>query len=493
MTHLLIMSMAGGAAGLILLLIKPVTKKLFGYKWQYYIWLVPLLTFLLPLSFKIPETVLGESKVIGIISPQAINGVIKTASDSADHVKINLITVWIAGVLMLFAFRIIRYAIFCRTLKKKSKRDFDFNLRFSVRRCRIKSPVMTGLFKPTLFIPKTLEGTELDFVIAHESVHYNRHDIVYKWFAVLMQTVHWFNPVSFLILRQIDEDCEISCDYEVSKMMSDVQRKDYMNLILSMASKRRILTTQMADSKSLIKKRFSAIISNPHKKMVVLPCVVAMGIAASSLCASGVAAGIKVPEKISVTKHSNKQSKISASAFVSEPKLKNEAKVSASDFAEKSELAPYPEYAEENESVHTPVAKTPDKATENTEAIQEVTEDNGYLPGDLIINEISAPPSGGDILSYDSDIEDTQVVTVIPGDNGMVSIHFGCDMPSAVAEISISGLSEDCDTVGYSVPTNSAYRYDICGLEPGKEYEIGINTYCPGNYDINGNITIIKE
>ena len=487
MTRLLIMSIAGGIAGLIFLLIKPVTKKLFGYKWQYYIWLVPLLTFSLPLSLKIPETVLGESKVIGVISPQAINGVIKTASDSAGNAKINLITVWLAGVLMLFAFRIIRYTIFCRMLKKGSKRDFDFNLRFSVRRCRIKSPVMTGIFKPVLYIPKDLSGADLDFVIAHESVHYNRHDIVYKWFAVLVQTVHWFNPASFLILRQIDEDCEISCDYEVSKRMSDVQKKDYMRLILSMASKRRILTTQMADSKSLIKKRFSAIICNPRKKMVVFPCIVTVIITVSSLFASGIAAGTTAPEKISVTNHSNKQREVTTSAFASKPKLKNEVRKSESNAGIATEPAPQPEYTVVNDSENSDTVK------ENTEAIQEVTEDNGYLPGDLIINEISAPPSGGNILSYDSDIEDTQVVTVIPGDNGRVSIHFSCDMPSAVAEISISGLSEDCDTVGYNVPTNSAYRYDICGLEPGKEYEIGINTYCPGNYDINGNITIIKE
>ena len=480
MTRLLIMSIAGGIAGLIFLLIKPVTKKLFGYKWQYYIWLVPLLTFSLPLSLKIPETVLGESKVIGVISPQAINGVIKTASDSAGNAKINIITVWLAGVLMLFAFRIIRYTIFCRMLKKGSKRDFDFNLRFSVRRCRIKSPVMTGIFKPVLYIPKDLSGADLDFVIAHESVHYNRHDIVYKWFAVLVQTVHWFNPASFLILRQIDEDCEISCDYEVSKRMSDVQKKDYMRLILSMASKRRTLTTQMADSKLLIKKRFSVIIGKHRKSRIVLPCVMGVVIAVSSLLSSGVVAGINIsPAKKIVTKQSG------------------ESKVRISDTKKYDEMPDTVfrgDYPEESGNDWENLTTTFETVDEIYDALREIQPEEGeYLPGDLVINEISAPPSGGEAYAYDSDEREVTLVSVTPGEDGIVSVYFDCDMPTAVAEISISGLAEDCDTVGYNVPTNPMCRYDICGLEVEKEYEIGINTYCPGNYDINGNITIIEE
>ena len=44
----LIMSAAGGAAGALLLGIKPITRRVFGPTWQYYIWLVPLIIMCIP-------------------------------------------------------------------------------------------------------------------------------------------------------------------------------------------------------------------------------------------------------------------------------------------------------------------------------------------------------------------------------------------------------------------------------------------------------------
>ena len=52
---LLITSLAGTALTGVLTLFRPVTKKVFGYMWHYYIWLAVLCVMLLPVRFGVPQ------------------------------------------------------------------------------------------------------------------------------------------------------------------------------------------------------------------------------------------------------------------------------------------------------------------------------------------------------------------------------------------------------------------------------------------------------
>ena len=53
----LLLSVCGGVLGLVLLLIKPITKRFFSPSWQFYIWLVVLVIFVFPVSFSLPAKV----------------------------------------------------------------------------------------------------------------------------------------------------------------------------------------------------------------------------------------------------------------------------------------------------------------------------------------------------------------------------------------------------------------------------------------------------
>ena len=53
---LIITSLAGSLLTLVIVLIKPFTKKFFGYSWHYYIWLAVLITMLLPVHFYLPAS-----------------------------------------------------------------------------------------------------------------------------------------------------------------------------------------------------------------------------------------------------------------------------------------------------------------------------------------------------------------------------------------------------------------------------------------------------
>lgn len=54
MQHILLLSAAGSALALVLLCIKPLTKRLFSPKWQYYVWLTVLIVMVLPVKLSLP-------------------------------------------------------------------------------------------------------------------------------------------------------------------------------------------------------------------------------------------------------------------------------------------------------------------------------------------------------------------------------------------------------------------------------------------------------
>src|SRR5699024_325077 len=94
-------------------------------------------------------------------------------------------------------------------------------------------PLIVGLINPTLYLPEyEISDNDLNYILMHELTHYKRHDLLYKWFAMFVLSIHWFNPLIYVVSKQIDEECEISCDYEVCKNLSDNDKKYYMAMIL---------------------------------------------------------------------------------------------------------------------------------------------------------------------------------------------------------------------------------------------------------------------
>ena len=51
---ILIMSLTAAAVSAFLLIIKPITRRIFSPRWNYYIWLFVLIIMLLPVSLRLP-------------------------------------------------------------------------------------------------------------------------------------------------------------------------------------------------------------------------------------------------------------------------------------------------------------------------------------------------------------------------------------------------------------------------------------------------------
>lgn len=312
-----VMSAAGGMLALLLLCIKPVTRKYFSPKWQYYIWLTVLVVMVLPVKFSMPVKQIDIPSVstavqsgqnvtmqenTGNVQLRVLNELSEKPAVKMPEISVSiadiLVLVWIAAALSVLVWKLAKYAMFLRSIKENSVVDCavaNMPKRLKVRKTYLlDAPLIVGLIKPVLYLPQEEIGQEeLDYILLHELTHYKRHDILYKWFAMLVSSIHWFNPFVYIVSKQIDAECEVSCDYTVCKSLTEPQKNSYMTMILDFAGasvrNKRPLTTQMASSKKTLKRRFTMIKNKKatSKVMSVLSAVIAAVMLSATVFASG--------------------------------------------------------------------------------------------------------------------------------------------------------------------------------------------------------------
>ena len=262
---LLITSLAGSVLAAVISLFRPITKRLFGYSWHYYIWLCVLFVMLIPVRFNVkptsapgitPQTVQTQQTVAGEQPETTENTVqanaaqkpqlIQKATVIWDRIIYNRLNIsaylWLIGAIALMLLNVVRYVrlnikirktgevISCAEIGKYTDRKINVRVWEN-----IASPFMTGVFRPMLILPKTeLSSEQLHNILRHEMTHFKRHDILYKWFAEFVKCVHWFNPMAWYVSKQIAAECEISCDMAVTKNMTDSEEMSYIITILSL-------------------------------------------------------------------------------------------------------------------------------------------------------------------------------------------------------------------------------------------------------------------
>ena len=100
----------------------------------------------------------------------------------------------------------------------------------------VSSPLLIGGLRPLIVLPGGVEPERLPDILAHELTHARRHDLLYKWFAVAVTSLHWFNPLMIVVRRQLARACELSCDAAVVKGLDAAGRRHYGETLLAMAA-----------------------------------------------------------------------------------------------------------------------------------------------------------------------------------------------------------------------------------------------------------------
>ena len=212
------------------------------------------------------------------------------------------LSVWAIGAFVSMGITVFSYFNFSFSLKKKLMEPDSFtkavyasiegrkpDLYFSDS---ARTPMMLGVFKPKIVLPMRDYNEELLLnILRHELTHYRRFDTLYKWVASAILSLHWFNPVAWVIRRELNRSCELSCDEMLLRSMNKDEKQSYGNSLLLMAAQSplpsAVVATSFATEKKNLKERLTQIMNYKKSGTRVLSAVLAITL----LTGCGIAAG----------------------------------------------------------------------------------------------------------------------------------------------------------------------------------------------------------
>lgn len=118
-------------------------------------------------------------------------------------------------------------------------------------------PFVSGIWKPVVVLPAGFgkwTSERLRVVLAHELMHVQRNDVFWQIASRACLIVNWFNPLGWMVARQLRVECEYACDDAV--VLSGTNASEYATHLLEIA--------QWIQTNSKAKPCVVAMASNSH-------------------------------------------------------------------------------------------------------------------------------------------------------------------------------------------------------------------------------------
>ncbi len=310
---LLSLSVSGALLLLFILGLKPLYKNRFSKRWQYYVWIIVALRFLLPFT---PDTTIVGS-LFEKFDTAAITNEIPTSpnvpvsvnpgNNNAEPILTNreitdiairesfkyvcLFFIWSSLALVLFVRKITVYQGFIQYIKAGNKEVSDIKILNLLSDCEEKlniktrvelscnplvaSPMLIGFFRPRIVLPvRELEDKELSYIFVHELTHYKQRDMFYKWLIQIVVCVHWFNPFVYLLEKEVNKFCELSCDEKVISILDEKAKREYGDTLISFLKsnnpyKSSLASVTLTEGAEQLKERLGAIMNFKSKTKTI--------------------------------------------------------------------------------------------------------------------------------------------------------------------------------------------------------------------------------
>jgi beta-lactamase regulating signal transducer with metallopeptidase domain len=169
---------------------------------------------------------------------------------------------------------------------------------------RVASPLVVGLIKPKIIIPKSiteqLKLEQLQAIVLHENAHIKRKD---NWFGLFQEIIaisFWWSPVIRLFNRKIHVEREIACDLRAVNEMKNT--KQYAQSLIDCAKlmiveQRNVLAMGLFSKKKELSYRVGAVLKNRQFKK---PSVAIISVLCSILTITTIQATQVFSPKISI-------------------------------------------------------------------------------------------------------------------------------------------------------------------------------------------------
>ena len=250
--QILNMSYTGSAVILILLLIRPLMKKL-PRNCLYGLWAAALFRLCCPFTIKSVISLIPVNpkpvteRVLYAAVPQVDTGVpiLDTAVNqslpapmpgaSVNPLQVYAILgswIWMIGLALMLLWSFVSFARLYLRLQKNRVWQPEGVYLVS----HLETAFVMGFLRPKIYLPEGLGEREQAYILLHEQTHIKRFDPLIKMIAFLTVCVHWFNPLVWLAFFLCGRDMEMSCDEAVIRKLGSAVKKDYASSLLSLST-----------------------------------------------------------------------------------------------------------------------------------------------------------------------------------------------------------------------------------------------------------------
>ncbi len=215
----------------------------------------------------------------------------------------NLLYLFPIISLSIFLKHILSYSKFCKELNKtlqypneelaesfKSAKN-EMHIKSNVKIFEssfIDSPMLIGFIFPKIIIPcEDFKKSELKNILLHELNHFRQKDILLKWLMTFAVSIHFFNPIIYLLRKELNRFCELSCDESVVKSMKAEDKQLYGETLIKIAANnsiyRNVGFNMMCEEKKSLKGRLFSIMKYKNKSALIFILSFVLIVLASSL------------------------------------------------------------------------------------------------------------------------------------------------------------------------------------------------------------------
>lgn len=332
---------------LLIILFKQIFKNKLSAKWHVLIWAILLIRFVVPVlpssgfsifnATKIDEQTIIESSYQNVVIDFEENDIEQSAIEQSDieqndfddddsrsvalalqkeleeegsysysklgytlRIDAIIVLVWGSVAVLLLGYFITVLSIYNRKLKRKRKSVDDATLEI-LNQCKEKlrigrnvkvyfadtTPMLIGLFRPTIYIPDGNSEAETRDTLLHELSHMKNFDVLWSMLATLLLCLNWFNPIMWISFFMFKRDIEVFCDERTLRYADDKQ--NYAKLLLKTATARKekfvLGTTSLQSGKADVKRRikYMAKFRKPALETIVIAVILLSVISAFCL------------------------------------------------------------------------------------------------------------------------------------------------------------------------------------------------------------------
>lgn len=212
-----------------------------------------------------------------------------------NNLTLSIFILWIIGFIIILGSRLYKLHRLKKLLAKRStfvKYDetYKTNKKIKIYNCDIvQSPMVFGVISYKIYIPKSADSKDLNYIMAHELTHIKSKDSWAKLIIFILSAVQWFNPVIYFLRKDMDRCCELACDEKLSLRLTKSEKKYYAKMLLDYASVRAegayLGVNYLSGNAEYVKERVKGIMYQKRNNRLITGILI--GVCAFFLCLTG--------------------------------------------------------------------------------------------------------------------------------------------------------------------------------------------------------------